>query len=65
MGRGARVETNDGAVFTGDIVIGADGVRSTVRNQLWRIADVEEPGYVPKKDKTGTSAKSEVYQPRC
>ncbi|KAH7308985.1 hypothetical protein B0I35DRAFT_515346 [Stachybotrys elegans] len=52
-GRGARVETKDGTVFTGDMVIGADGVRSAVRGQLWRIADAETPGYIPDQDKTG------------
>lgn len=52
-GKGARVETKDGSVFTGDMVIGADGVRSTVRSQLWHIADAESPGYIPNSDKTG------------
>ncbi|RYP20387.1 hypothetical protein DL765_002845 [Monosporascus sp. GIB2] len=53
IGENARVETKDGSVYTGDIVIGADGVRSHVRRELWRIADSENPGYIPKRDKTG------------
>ncbi|PVH97986.1 FAD/NAD(P)-binding domain-containing protein, partial [Periconia macrospinosa] len=53
VGQRARAETKDGSVFTGDIVVGADGVRSTVREQLWKMADTERPGYIPKEDKTG------------
>ncbi|KAJ5826257.1 hypothetical protein N7474_003395 [Penicillium riverlandense] len=35
---GARVLTEDGSVWTGSIVVGADGVRSMVRREMWRIA---------------------------
>jgi len=49
-----QVETKDGSVYTGDILIGADGVRSHVRQEIWRIADFEKPGYIPKGDKTGS-----------
>lgn len=49
-----KVETLDGsafattrsrAVYHGDIVVGADGVRSRIREEMWRIADVEDPSY--------------------
>ncbi|EUC33579.1 hypothetical protein COCCADRAFT_26114 [Bipolaris zeicola 26-R-13] len=52
-GERARVETKDGSIYTADLVIGADGVRSGVRSELWRHADIEKPGYIPKQDKTG------------
>lgn len=32
------VRTQDGSVYTGDIVVGADGVHSTVRQEMWRNA---------------------------
>lgn len=61
IGGKAYVETKDGSVYTGDIVIGADGVRSNVRRELWRIADSEKPGYIPKRDKTGELPRDIVY----
>ena len=33
---GVKVTTKDGSVYEGDIVIGADGVWSTVRQSMWR-----------------------------
>ncbi|KAK4159880.1 hypothetical protein QBC43DRAFT_347626 [Cladorrhinum sp. PSN259] len=32
------VYTKDGSKYTGDILIGADGIHSTVRKEMWRIA---------------------------
>ncbi|KAH8592116.1 hypothetical protein B0O99DRAFT_597462 [Bisporella sp. PMI_857] len=52
IGTKVRVETKDGSIFTADLLIGADGVRSYVRQELWRIADSEKPGYIPEQDKT-------------
>jgi 2-polyprenyl-6-methoxyphenol hydroxylase-like FAD-dependent oxidoreductase len=33
---GVTVTTKDGGVYKGDIVIGADGVWSTVRQSMWK-----------------------------
>lgn len=41
------VRTKDGSKYTGDIIIGADGIHSNVRKEMWRIAH---------------SAKSDVFQ---
>ncbi|KAJ5155343.1 hypothetical protein N7492_008146 [Penicillium capsulatum] len=41
---GVAVETSDGSVFHGDIVIGADGVHSRVRREMQRCAEKEVPG---------------------
>ena len=54
QGGEVQVETKDGSVYTGDILIGADGVRSHVRREIWRIADFEKPGYISERDKTGS-----------
>lgn len=34
-----------GATIEGDILVGADGVHSTVRKEMWRLAAKEQPGY--------------------
>ncbi|KAF3802821.1 FAD-dependent monooxygenase andE [Colletotrichum gloeosporioides] len=44
MESSAQVTTKDGHVFSGDIVVGADGIHSTVRKEMWRNAP---PGYFP------------------
>ncbi|KAH7035910.1 uncharacterized protein B0I36DRAFT_319334 [Microdochium trichocladiopsis] len=38
----ARVHTTDGTVYEGQIVVGADGVRSFVRQEMWRHAGEQE-----------------------
>lgn len=35
----AIVKTSDGAEYTGDLVVGADGVHSVVRSEIWRLSD--------------------------
>lgn len=49
---GATVETSDGSVFYGDVVVGADGVHSRVRAEMQRCAEKESPGtdLFPEKD---------------
>ncbi|KAL3443344.1 hypothetical protein BJX65DRAFT_298416 [Aspergillus insuetus] len=36
--REAQVVTNDGSVYRGDLVVGADGIHSAVRAEMWRQA---------------------------
>ncbi|KAI8933146.1 hypothetical protein NX059_009787 [Plenodomus lindquistii] len=43
------VTTDDGSVIEGNIVIGADGIHSVVRREMWRIADQE--GSFPLKNR--------------
>jgi 2-polyprenyl-6-methoxyphenol hydroxylase-like FAD-dependent oxidoreductase len=49
---GVAVETVDGSVFHGDIVVGADGVHSNVRQEMRRIGAEDCPGkdLFPEKD---------------
>lgn len=41
---GVEVETADGSLFHGDLVVGADGVHSRVRQEMQRIAAENSPG---------------------
>jgi len=41
---GVKVITADRKVYEGDIVIGADGVHSTVRKSIWKLMEVKKPG---------------------
>lgn len=47
------VRTEDGSTWTGSILVGADGVRSTVRQEMWRMAHEERPGYIGEDDGKG------------
>ncbi|KAH6620443.1 hypothetical protein C7974DRAFT_234147 [Boeremia exigua] len=49
---GARVILTDGTIEEGDMVIGADGVHSVVRPQMWDYASNFEPGVIPESDKS-------------
>lgn len=48
---GVRVHLADGSVEEGDMVIGADGVHSVVKEQIWKYAEKHEPGTIPESDK--------------
>ncbi|KAL4944973.1 hypothetical protein BDV06DRAFT_232152 [Aspergillus oleicola] len=47
------VHTKDGSVYQGDLVVGADGVHSQVRREMWRLADEEKPGHITIQEKNG------------
>ncbi|KAI6765937.1 hypothetical protein HG530_007007 [Fusarium avenaceum] len=44
---GIQVTTAKGDVFKGDILVGADGIYSTVRKEMWRLGNQSSPGYFP------------------
>lgn len=48
---GAYVELQDGSVEKGDLVVGCDGVHSTVREAMWTIANKTIPGFISSKEK--------------
>jgi 2-polyprenyl-6-methoxyphenol hydroxylase-like FAD-dependent oxidoreductase len=49
---GVRVKTDDGAVYYGDIVVGADGIHSQIRSEIWRLADTKCPGLITPTERT-------------
>ncbi|KAE8340703.1 hypothetical protein BDV24DRAFT_151823 [Aspergillus arachidicola] len=46
-----EVVTSSGHEYTGDVVVGADGVHSVIRSEMWKLADALEPGRVSKREK--------------
>ncbi|KAH8704707.1 FAD binding domain-containing protein [Talaromyces proteolyticus] len=48
---GVEVHTEDGAKYEGDIVVGCDGVNSTVRDIMWANANRAIPGYISAAEK--------------
>ena len=47
IGACVQVQTRDGSIFNGDIVVGADGIHSIVRQEMRRIASELSPEYFP------------------
>lgn len=48
---GVRVELQDGTIEEGDILIGCDGVHSSVRELMWREANASIPGHISAREK--------------
>ncbi len=49
---GVRVLLSDGSVEVGDIIVGADGVHSVVKDLMWEHASNFEPKVIPESDKS-------------
>ncbi|RKL28325.1 hypothetical protein BFJ72_g12556 [Fusarium proliferatum] len=47
---GVQAYTQDGSVYEGDIVVGADGIHSAVRDEMWRLGKEQSPGYFPEDE---------------
>ncbi|KFG86078.1 putative FAD-dependent monooxygenase [Metarhizium anisopliae] len=50
------VTAADGTTYQGDLVVGADGVHSAVRSEMWRIGNSEQAGFMTEEKKSGLSA---------
>lgn len=53
--KGTTVICQDGTSYTGDVVIGADGVHSRVRETIFRDMEVNAPHLLNSEDKSGMS----------
>ncbi|KAK9777145.1 putative FAD-dependent monooxygenase andE [Seiridium cardinale] len=44
---GVVIRTSDNSLYEGDILVGADGIHSAVRGEMWRLANETSPGWIP------------------
>ncbi|KAF5003673.1 hypothetical protein FDECE_9783 [Fusarium decemcellulare] len=54
-GSGVQVTADNGKTFSGAIVLGVDGVYSTTRHEMRRVANEIQPGYFPAADENNAS----------
>lgn len=52
---GVSVKLDDGTTEEGDVLIGCDGVHSTVRELMWRNANLTTPDYISTNEKKSNS----------
>lgn len=50
-GQGAIVLTDDGHKYHGSLIVGADGVHSQIRSEMWRLADMMNPGLITEMER--------------
>ncbi|KAJ5657109.1 hypothetical protein N7507_009059 [Penicillium longicatenatum] len=50
------VWTEDGTKYPGDLVVGADGVHSIARSEIWRMAESDHEGSISQAEKNSLSA---------
>lgn len=58
-----QVDLKDGTSVNGDILVGADGVHSRIRDEIWRIAETETPGYNPTRMSRCTNTLASCERP--
>ncbi|KAF5965342.1 hydroxylase [Fusarium bulbicola] len=59
---GVHAVTSDGRIITGDILVGADGMYSTIRSWMWRLAGRLSPGlFDPNEDEAPPCENSCIF----
>lgn len=58
--KGVTVNCADGTSHEGDIVVGADGIFSSARKEMWNAADREEPGFITEEEKQKMTAEYQI-----
>ncbi|KAK1654616.1 hypothetical protein BDP81DRAFT_478104 [Colletotrichum phormii] len=61
---GVTVYTKDGSTYRGDILVGADGVHSIAREEMWRIGEISRPEIFRQGEDTNKSAYVAISAPR-
>lgn len=54
----ATVTTTTGETYTGNIVVGADGIHSKVRQEMWKAAEKIDPTWIDPSEESGMKLKS-------
>ncbi|KAL6364307.1 hypothetical protein LRP88_02226 [Fusarium phalaenopsidis] len=62
---GAQAYTQDGSMYEGDIVVGADGIHSAVRDEMWRLGKEQSPGYFSEDENSHTCVFGISNKPSC
>lgn len=60
---GVKVVMSDGSIEEGDIVLGCDGVHSTVRELMWQNANQTIPDFIKTQEKKCESSLCSHYGP--
>ncbi|GME32094.1 hypothetical protein DL771_010039 [Neofusicoccum parvum] len=55
-GEKVEVKTDDGSSYAGDMLVGADGIHSKVRSEMWRMARETDPGWLREEEQDPMSA---------
>ncbi|KAF3480348.1 uncharacterized protein GIQ15_05695 [Arthroderma uncinatum] len=53
---GVTAICTDGSRYVGDILVGADGIYSTTRREMWQAATVESPGEIGEEERQSMTA---------
>lgn len=54
---GVTITTTSGQTYTGNIVVGADGIHSKVRQEMWKAAEKIDPTWIDPTEKSGMKIK--------